>query len=113
MRRLTGIFGGGNPTPLGGGFSAGSWETNTLVSEKTTVMCLDDYHLNDRAVCPRSDLVCIGDFSLLEPACHCPVTMQGRKVTGLTALDERENNFDLMFEQMSALRRGEKVWSSW
>jgi|Transcript_5900 phosphoribulokinase len=82
MRRLTGIFGGGSPTPLGGGFSAGSWETNTLVSEKTTVMCLDDYHLNDRA---------------------------GRKVTGLTALDERENNFDLMFEQMSALRRGEKI----
>eukprot|EP00667_Euglena_gracilis_P008883 EG_transcript_9015 len=82
MRRLTGIFGGGKPTPLGGGFGTGGWETNTLVSDKTTVMCLDDYHLNDRA---------------------------GRKVTGLTALDQRENNFDLMFEQMSSLKRGETI----
>lgn len=53
-----------------------------MVSSKTTVMCLDDYHLNDRA---------------------------GRKVTGLTALDERENNFDLMFEQLNALRSGESI----
>jgi phosphoribulokinase len=78
MRRLTGIFGSGDAVPLGGGFGKG-WETNTLVSEKTTVMCLDDYHLNDRA---------------------------GRKVTGLTALDERENNFNLMYEQLSALKSG-------
>ena len=49
MRRLTGIFGGTNVGPLGGGFDAGSWETNTLVSDTTTVICLDDYHLNDRA----------------------------------------------------------------
>lgn len=82
MRRLTGIFGDGKTTPLGGGFGSGGWETNTLVSAKTTVMCLDDYHLNDRA---------------------------GRKVTGLTALDERENNFNLMFEQMSALKRGDTI----
>lgn len=82
MRRLTGIFGDGKTTPLGGGFGSGGWETNTLVSAKTTVMCLDDYHLNDRA---------------------------GRKVTGLTALDERENNFNLMYEQMSALKRGETI----
>ena len=47
MRRLTGIFGGTNVGPLGGGFDAGSWETNTLVSDTTTVICLDDYHLSE------------------------------------------------------------------
>ena len=68
--------------PLGGGFGNGGWETNTLVSDLTTVICLDDFHLNDR---------------------------NGRKESGLTALDERENNFDLMFEQISALKNGETV----
>jgi len=69
--------------PLGGGFGTeDGWETNTLVSDLTTVICLDDYHLNDRA---------------------------GRKVSGLTALDPKENNFDLMFEQISALKRGKTV----
>lgn len=48
MRRLTGIFGGDTVGPLGGGFDNGGWETNTLVSDLTTVLCLDDYHLNDR-----------------------------------------------------------------
>merc|ERR1719181_965263 len=82
MRRLTGIFGGTNVGPLGGGFDAGSWETNTLVSDDVTVICLDDYHLNDRG---------------------------GRKVTGRTALDGAENNFDLMFEQLAALKSGKSV----
>jgi phosphoribulokinase len=82
MRRLTNIFGGDVVGPLGGGFGNGGWETNTLVSDLTTVICLDDYHLNDRA---------------------------GRKVTGLTALDTRENNFDLMYEQVKALKEGKKV----
>ena len=83
MRRLTSTFGGDKVGPLGGGFGAeGGWETNTLVSDLTTVICLDDYHLNDR---------------------------NGRKVSGLTALDTRENNFDLMFEQVSALKNGETV----
>eukprot|EP00438_Fugacium_kawagutii_P025405 Skav235441 [mRNA] locus=scaffold2206:36242:39795:- [translate_table: standard] len=44
-----------------------------------TVICLDDYHTNDRA---------------------------GRKATGLTALDARENDFDLMGVQMEALKKG-------
>jgi len=83
MRRLTNIFGGQKVGPLGGGFGAeGGWETNTLVSDLTTVICLDDYHLNDR---------------------------NGRKVSGLTALDTRENNFDLMYEQVKALKNGETV----
>jgi phosphoribulokinase len=82
MRRLTGIFGGTNVGPLGGGFDAGSWETNTLVSDTTTVICLDDYHLNDR---------------------------EGRKVTKRTALDLAENNFDLMFEQLKELKAGKTI----
>lgn len=83
MRRLTSIFGGDVVGPLGGGFEAeGGWETNTLVSDLTTVICLDDYHLNDRA---------------------------GRKVSGLTALNPLENNFDLMYEQVNALKNGETV----
>ena len=51
-KTLTGIFGGTNVGPLGGGFDGGGWETNTLVSDTTTVICLDDYHLNDRAGAP-------------------------------------------------------------
>merc|ERR1719326_831241 len=83
MRRLTSIFGGDVVGPLGGGFGAeGGWETNTLVSDLTTVICLDDYHLNDR---------------------------EGRKVSGLTALDTAENNFDLMYEQVKALKDGETI----
>ena len=83
MRRLTSIFGGDVVGPLGGGFGApGGWETNTLVSDLTTVICLDDYHLNDR---------------------------EGRKVTKRTALDPLENNFDLMYEQVKALKDGKSI----
>jgi len=82
MRRLTNIFGGQRVGPLGGGFDNGGWETNTLVSDLTTVICLDDYHLNDRG---------------------------GRKVSGLTALNPLENNFDLMYEQVKALKDGETI----
>ena len=83
MRRLTNIFGGDVVGPLGGGFGTeGGWETNTLVSDLTTVICLDDYHSNDR---------------------------EGRKVTKRTALDPAENNFDLMYEQVKALKNGETV----
>eukprot|EP00403_Amphidinium_massartii_P039040 CAMPEP_0178433238 /NCGR_PEP_ID=MMETSP0689_2-20121128/32802_1 /TAXON_ID=160604 /ORGANISM="Amphidinium massartii, Strain CS-259" /LENGTH=114 /DNA_ID=CAMNT_0020055259 /DNA_START=177 /DNA_END=517 /DNA_ORIENTATION=+ len=48
-----------------------------------TVVCLDDYHTNDRA---------------------------GRKETGLTALDAKENDFDLMGAQMEALKEGKAVY---
>merc|ERR1719444_90646 len=83
MRRLTNIFGGDVVGPLGGGFGTeGGWETNTLVSDLTTVICLDDYHLNDR---------------------------NGRKESGLTALNPLENNFDLMYEQVKALKDGKTV----
>jgi len=82
MRRLTNIFGGERVGPLGGGFDNGGWETNSLVSDLTTVLCLDDYHSNDR---------------------------NGRKVSGLTALNPEENNFDLMFEQMKDLKDGKTI----
>merc|ERR1719181_1594747 len=83
MRRLTKVFGGSQVGPLGGGFGApGGWETNTLVSDVTTVLCLDDYHANDR---------------------------QGRKVSGLTALNLKEQNFDLMYEQIKALKEGKSI----
>jgi phosphoribulokinase len=83
MRRLTKVFGGKSVGPLGGGFGTpGGWETNTLVSDVTTVICLDDYHLNDR---------------------------QGRKVSGLTALHVKEQRFDLMYEHLKALKEGKSI----
>merc|ERR1719230_1206414 len=83
MRRLTNVFGGEKVGPLGGGFGTpGGWETNTLVSDQTTVICLDDYHLNDR---------------------------QGRKESGLTALNTKEQKFDLMAEHIQKLKNGEEV----
>lgn len=82
MRRLTKVFGGENVGPLGGGFDNGGWETNTLLSDKVTVLCLDDYHANDR---------------------------NGRKVSGLTALNLKEQNFELMAEQLTALKAGKTI----
>jgi phosphoribulokinase len=50
--------------------------------EFMTVICLDDYHSLDR---------------------------KQRKQTGITALDPRANNFDLMYEQMKALKEGKAI----
>ena len=61
MRRMTSLFGGKATPPEGG-----NPDSNTLISDTTTVLCLDDYHLNDR---------------------------QGRKESGLTALNLKEQNF--------------------
>jgi len=47
-----------------------------------TVICLDDYHSLDR---------------------------KQRKETGITALDPRANNFDLMYEQIKALKNGQAI----
>jgi phosphoribulokinase len=47
-----------------------------------TVICLDDYHSLDR---------------------------KQRKQTGITALDPRANNFDLMYEQIKALKEGKSI----
>jgi phosphoribulokinase len=50
--------------------------------EFMTVICLDDYHSLDR---------------------------QGRKKAGVTALNPKANNFDLMYEQIKALKEGKAI----
>ncbi|OEL23140.1 Phosphoribulokinase, chloroplastic [Dichanthelium oligosanthes] len=77
MRRLTSVLGGGAEPPRGG-----NPDSNTLVGDAATVICLDDYHSLDRA---------------------------GRKARGVTALDPRANDFDLMYEQVSAIKEGRAV----
>ena len=47
-----------------------------------TVICLDDYHSLDR---------------------------KGRKAAGVTALNPKANNFDLMYEQVKALKEGRAI----
>jgi phosphoribulokinase len=56
---------------------------HTPIGDLMTVVCLDDYHINDRA---------------------------GRKATGLTALDATENDFALMGAQMEALGEQKAVY---
>ncbi|PNH05353.1 Phosphoribulokinase, chloroplastic [Tetrabaena socialis] len=77
MRRMTSIFGGVPKPPAGG-----NPDSNTLISDMTTVICLDDYHCLDR---------------------------NGRKVAGVTALAPEAQNFDLMFDQVKALKEGKPV----
>ncbi|PSC70170.1 phosphoribulokinase [Micractinium conductrix] len=77
MRRVTGIF-GGEPKPPAGG----NPDSNTLISDMTTVICLDDYHSLDR---------------------------NGRKEAGVTALAPESQAFDLMYEQVKALKEGKSV----
>merc|ERR1719456_1960844 len=77
MRRMTSIFGGEPKAPEGG-----NPDSNTLLSDKTTVLCLDDYHCLDRF---------------------------GRKEKNVTALAPEAQNFDLMYEQVKALKAGESV----
>ena len=77
MRRLTSVFGGAASPPKGG-----NPDSNTLISDTTTVICLDDYHSLDRT---------------------------GRKEKGVTALDPRANDFDLMYEQVKAIKEGRAI----
>jgi len=56
--------------------------TDLFGEELVTVICLDDYHSLDR---------------------------KQRKETGITALNPKANNFDLMYEQIKALKRGETI----
>ena len=77
MRRMTTVFGGDPKPPKGG-----NPDSNTLISEMATVICLDDYHCLDR---------------------------NGRKKEKVTALDEKAQNFDLMYEQVKALKEGKTV----
>ena len=56
--------------------------TDLFGEDFVTVICLDDYHSLDR---------------------------KQRKETGITALDPRANNFDLMYEQIKALKNGHTI----
>jgi len=77
MRRMTSIF-GGTPKPPAGG----NPDSNTLISDMTTVICLDDYHSLDR---------------------------KGRSAAGVTALAPEAQNFELMYQQVKALKEGKSV----
>jgi phosphoribulokinase len=77
MRRVTSVFGGSPQPPAGG-----NPDSNTLLSDMTTVICLDDYHSLDR---------------------------NGRKREAVTALDPKAQNFELMYEQVKALKEGKSV----
>ena len=81
MRRLTSIFGGESKM-----LDIGR-ETNTLISDMTTVICLDDYHKWDR---------------------------EGRKSNpefpdGITALDEKCQDWDKMAADVTDLKAGKTV----
>jgi phosphoribulokinase len=56
--------------------------TDLFGEEFMTVICLDDYHSLDR---------------------------KGRKEAGVTALNPKANNFDLMYEQIKALKNGQAI----
>lgn len=56
--------------------------TDLFGEEFMTVICLDDYHSLDR---------------------------KGRKAAGVTALNPKANNFDLMYEQIKALKEGKTI----
>jgi len=76
MRRMTGIFGGESKL-----LDIGR-ETNTLVSDMTTVICLDDYHKYDRT---------------------------GRKENDITALHKDCQLWDKMAEDVTNLKNGVAV----
>ncbi len=58
----------------------GNPDSNTLISDTTTVICLDDYHCLDR---------------------------KGRAEAGVTALDPKAQDFDLMYNQVGARSKPE------
>ena len=60
----------------------GNPESNTLISDMTTVICLDDYHALDR---------------------------NGRKKEGVTALDPKAQDFELMYNQIKDLKERKSV----
>ena len=62
--------------------AGGNPDSNTLLSDMTTVICLDDYHCLDR---------------------------YGRKEKKVTALDPVAQDFDLMYEQTRDLKEGKPV----
>ena len=62
--------------------AGGNPDSNTLISDMTTVICLDDYHAQDR---------------------------NGRKTLNITALCPEAQNFELMYQHVKALKEGKAV----
>ena len=62
--------------------SGGNPDSNTLLSDMTTVICLDDYHSLDR---------------------------EGRKREKVTALAPEAQNFDLMHQQVKDIKDGKPI----
>ena len=102
--------------------AGGNPDSNTLISDSTTVICLDDYHSLDRydargMVCVQivqcgHELSCRPALvTSWSPGAHLkPVLSRyGRKDKGVTALDSAAQDFDLMYEQISALKEGKSV----
>ncbi|XP_052153661.1 phosphoribulokinase, chloroplastic-like [Oryza glaberrima] len=81
VRRLTSVLGAGTAAAAAPPWG-GNPGSNTLLGDAATVICLDDYHSLDRA---------------------------GRKERGVTALDPRANDFDLMYRQLKAIKEGRAV----
>ena len=63
-------------------FSGGNPDSNTLLSDMTTVICLDDYHCLDRF---------------------------GRKEKGVTALDPKAQDFELMYQQVKDIKESKSI----
>lgn len=64
MRRLTSVFGGAAEPPKGG-----NSDSNTLISDTTTVICLDYYHSQlDRTGRKREGCHCLGLHSQKLPS---------------------------------------------
>ncbi len=62
--------------------TGGNPDSNTLLSDMTTVICLDDYHCLDRF---------------------------GRKEKGVTALDPKAQDFDLMYQQVKDIKDSKPI----
>ena len=73
---------GAVPDRCSGRGAGGNPESNTLLSDMATVICLDDYHCLDRT---------------------------GRKEKGVTALDPKAQDFELMYEQAKAIKEGKSI----
>ena len=63
-------------------WSGGNPDSNTLLSDMTTVVCLDDYHCLDRF---------------------------GRKEKGVTALDPKAQDFELMYQQVKDIKENKPI----
>lgn len=96
MRRMTGIFGGSPKPPAGG-----NPDSNTLISDMTTVICLDDYHCLDRNGRKVKNVSMPGKTIRSIEAFRRFMVWIFKQVT---ALAPEAQNFDLMYNQVKDLK---------